>query len=66
MALDERDQTRWVVDLGGGDTFVAERTAAGLVAMSFPTRREVIVNREAGAEMQRVLGVAFGLEDGRS
>lgn len=62
MASDGRDQNRWVVDLGGGDTFEIERTPAGLVAMSIPTRREIFGDREAVAEIRAALAKAAGLD----
>lgn len=59
MALEERDQNRWVVDLGGGDTFVAERTAAGLTAMSMPARRQAVVDRATVEQVRRALDEAI-------
>jgi hypothetical protein len=64
MASHEQDQNRWVVDLGGGDTFAIERTAAGLVAISIPSRREVIADRAAVEDLRRKLGAAIAVEGG--
>jgi hypothetical protein len=64
MASDERDQNRWVVDLGGGDTFVIKRTAVGLFAISIPSRREVIADRAMVEDLRRKLDAAIRNEGG--
>lgn len=54
---------RWTVNVGNSDIIVVERTPAGLVSISIPTRREVIATRDEVEDFRRKLGAAIA-EDG--
>lgn len=53
---------RWTVTISSDDSIVIERTAAGLVAISIPTRREVLADRTAVEDLRRKLGAAIADE----
>lgn len=58
---------RWTVNVGENDVIAVERTPAGLVAISIPSRREVVATREEIEDLRRKLGAAIadeGASDG--
>jgi hypothetical protein len=50
---------RWVVNVGNDEIIAVERTPAGLVAISIPSRREVIATRAEVEDLRRKLGAAI-------
>lgn len=54
--------SRWTVQMGSDDSIVIERTGAGLVAISIPSRREVIGTREQIEDLRRKLGAVIADE----
>lgn len=55
---------RWTVSVGNEDVIAIERTPAGLVAVSIPTRREVIATRDEIEDLRRKLGAAIADDSG--
>jgi hypothetical protein len=56
---------RWTVSVGSDEVVTIERTPAGLVAISIPSRREVIATRDEIEDLRRKLGAAIADEGGR-